>query len=112
MTARAIKRKAKSAGANAGAQKKIRLVWSRPANTVFIAGTFNSWGLTPLSPAGEGTWAVELTLEPGEYQYRFIVDGEWVDDPQATEFIPNIYGGINCVFSISAASAEDSRTGL
>lgn len=58
------------------------------AQRVFVAGTFNSWNpiATPLTPAFDGrVWACELRLPSGRYEYRFVADGEWVDDPNATE---------------------------
>ena len=32
------------------------------------------------------------TLEPGVYEYRFIVDGMWFDDPDAEELWTNEFG--------------------
>jgi len=84
---------------------RIRLELSdRPGQKVFVAGTFNNWepATTPLLAQGEGRWAVELDLPPGQYEYRFIVDEQWIDDPRATEFVPNVFGGINCIFTVSA----------
>ncbi|RKZ30078.1 hypothetical protein DRQ36_06765, partial [bacterium] len=55
------------------------------ARTVNLAGTFNSWSsdATPMSDTdGDGTWEITLDLPDGEYQYKFVVDGDvWVQDP-------------------------------
>src|SRR5215469_9765208 len=46
------------------------------AREVFLAGTFNDWkyGATPMTRAEGGRWVTELTLHPGVYEYRFVVD--------------------------------------
>jgi len=33
-----------------------------------------------------------VPLAPGKHSYRFIVDGEWRDDPECKLRIPNPYG--------------------
>jgi hypothetical protein len=50
----------------------------------------------------DGKWAKELALPPGRYEYRFVVDGQWVDDPAATELIPNSFGTANAVLVVEA----------
>lgn len=49
---------------------------------------------------GDGKWAKELALPPGRYEYRFVVDGQWVDDPAAKESVPNPVGGFNAVLVV------------
>jgi len=55
------------------------------AQDVYLTGTFNHWnpGGIPLKPlpGGSGAWEVTLPLPPGNYEYRYIVDGRWVTDP-------------------------------
>ncbi len=58
------------------------------ANDVRIAGDFNGWipdkGVRSLIESDSGTrvWTKILQLPPGEYEYRYVVDGEWVEDPE------------------------------
>jgi 1,4-alpha-glucan branching enzyme len=80
--------------------KTKHITLHRPdANSVFIAGSFNDWSpdATPLGKNGGGAWTVEIALPAGRHEYRFVVDGEWVDDPQAAEVVPNAHGGVNAV---------------
>jgi 5'-AMP-activated protein kinase regulatory beta subunit len=72
------------------------------AREVLVAGSFNDWqaGATPMSNQGGGKWATELLLKPGHYEYRFVVDGQWQDDPTAARFVPNPFGGSNCVVEV------------
>jgi len=38
-----------------------------------------------------------VTLAAGSYEYRFIADGVWNDDPRACAYVPNQFGWSNCV---------------
>ena len=74
------------------------------AAEVFVAGTFNDWNLSaaPLTKSGDGLWSRRLLLEPGEYEYRFIVDGHWQDDPAAERSAANPFGGSNSILVVEA----------
>jgi 1,4-alpha-glucan branching enzyme len=83
--------------------QKVRLEFhDAKAQAVFISGTFNDWNptSTPMIPLGEGRWAKELTLPPGRYEYRFVVDGEWISDPVVPEQAPNPHGSFNSVLEV------------
>jgi 1,4-alpha-glucan branching enzyme len=81
------------------------------AKEVCIAGSFNDWhpSVTPMIRLGEGQWAKELALAPGHHEYRFVVDGQWADDPAATELIPNPFGTANAVVEVSPLQQPVSR---
>lgn len=76
------------------------------AQTLFIAGTFNDWqpSATPMIALGNGRWAKELVLPPGRYEYRLVVDGEWMSDPAAPEQVPNPHGSSNSVLTVNGKS--------
>lgn len=94
---------------------RIRIVFfelAEPVNySVCIAGTFNEWRpqVTPMIRLGEGCWGKELSLPPGVYEYRLTVDGKWIPDPLAEEYIRNSFGGINSVLKISSPPGENVR---
>jgi 1,4-alpha-glucan branching enzyme len=73
------------------------------AKTVYVAGSFNEWKpeRTPLAPLGNGHWAGDLTVKPGRHEYLFVVDGQWVPDPNAKETVQNPFGGKNSVLVVS-----------
>ena len=80
--------------------KRVRFGYFHPdAQEVFVAGSFNNWNprATPMGRDSLGDWSVEVRLPPGEYRYRFLVDGEWRDDPSAQLTAMNSYGGFDAV---------------
>jgi hypothetical protein len=44
-----------------------------------------------------GSWKATVTVAPGQHEYRFIVDGQWTDDPKCDARKPNPFGGENCM---------------
>ena len=62
------------------------------AQTINIAGDFNSWSSTdtPLTKGKDGSFSTKLKLEPGkEYQFRYLLDGcRWENDWKADKYIP------------------------
>ena len=77
------------------------------AISVCVAGCFNHWKpeAKTLHPAGGGRWVKEANLLPGTYEYRFIVDGEWMADPLAKDYVPNPFGGQNSVLKVPSPAA-------
>jgi hypothetical protein len=72
------------------------------AQAVCIAGSFNEWkpGSTPMILLGRGRWVKVVLLPPGVYEYRLVVDGEWMPDKRAEETALNPYGGLNSVVKV------------
>ncbi len=72
------------------------------AKSVSVAGTFNNWKpqASPLRNVGAGEWCLQLLLEPGRYEYRFLVDGEWRIDPMARQQVTDLCGGVNSVLVV------------
>ncbi|ODU23827.1 MAG: hypothetical protein ABS95_03060 [Verrucomicrobia bacterium SCN 57-15] len=81
------------------------------AEAVFIAGTFNDWrpSATPMIPLGEGRWGKELSLAPGRYEYRLVVDGKWICDPAAAENVSNPFGSFNAVLIVPPIEFESRK---
>jgi beta-lactamase regulating signal transducer with metallopeptidase domain len=52
------------------------------ARIVAVAGTFNNWNQSQYLFERTGNeWICRINLPPGKYQYKFIVDGNWLVDP-------------------------------
>ena len=91
----------------ARAARPVNLEIYQPAAIdVCVAGSFNNWEpqATPLVPLGDGKWAKEITLPEGRYEYRFVVDGAWVTDPNAKETAPNPFGTVHSILTIHGAA--------
>jgi 1,4-alpha-glucan branching enzyme len=95
---------AAKAGPKAGKKKASFKLRAPEAMQVFVAGCFNDWDATanPLQKDAEGGWSCTMFLEPGQYEYRFVVDDVWWDDPLATMRIPNDLGCENCVIVVES----------
>jgi 1,4-alpha-glucan branching enzyme len=64
------------------------------AKTVLLVGEFTDWhqrGI-PMQKDRNGAWTATVALPPGPHRYRFIVDGEWRDDPECKLRVPNPFG--------------------
>jgi len=76
------------------------------ASDVRIAGDFNGWvpdkGVRSLieSEGETRVWTKILQLPPGTYQYRYVVDGEWREDPENPEIISGSVGGRNSILVV------------
>jgi len=65
---------------------------------VQIAGDFTNWHPVPLSLHGSGTgkrWRKAVHLKPGAYQYKYLINGEWMPDPGNRNVIDNGLGTRN-----------------
>ncbi|TLN09798.1 hypothetical protein FDZ71_09735 [bacterium] len=88
------------------ATQKVVFEFDAPAGAgkVGLVGDFNDWGLknVPISVANaDGKWTFEVKLEPGRYQYAFVVDGKkWLPDPKAASIIPDGFGGKNSLLYV------------
>jgi 1,4-alpha-glucan branching enzyme len=73
------------------------------AMTVALVGDFTHWQEKPihLKKATGGVWSVSVELTPGTHHYRFIVDGQWCEDPDCTLRAPNPYGTQNSVRQVA-----------
>jgi hypothetical protein len=63
----------------------IRFTYLDPnAGAVSLAGEFNGWSTsaTPLTKGADGTWSVVVPFAAGRHQYKFVVDGQWIADPE------------------------------
>ena len=59
---------------------------SPTAMSVQLVGDFTHWRHAPVSltKGPDGVWSTRVLLEPGTHKYRFLVDGQWRDDPEFT----------------------------
>ncbi|MBI4431581.1 MAG: AAA family ATPase [Candidatus Omnitrophica bacterium] len=72
------------------------------AKAVQIVGDFTNWiAVNMNSPGGKsGFWTRVFSLTPGSHKYKFIVDGEWVNDINNSNYQRNPYGGIDSIVGV------------
>jgi hypothetical protein len=73
------------------------------ATSVKLAADFTGWGKFPVDmiKSEDGVWFISVPLSPGNYSYRFIVDGEWYDDPHSDLYELNPFGTANAVARVT-----------
>lgn len=71
-------------------QITFKLKPSPVTQTVYVAGSFNDWSkkANPMTDAdGDGVWETTISLDPGIYEYRFLLDDMiWIKDPSNPEW--------------------------
>ncbi len=82
--------------------RKTKQVFNFTAPTalsVQLVGDFTGWRQAPISltKGANGVWQTSVELAPGTYHYRFLVDGQWRDDPECVLRVPNPFGSENSV---------------
>jgi len=68
------------------------------AKEVHIIGDFNNWKMdefSRLERMPHGIWEKRIALRPGDYKYKFIVDGIWRRDPAGIKASTDNYGEID-----------------
>lgn len=96
-----VKMQKKSAQVRAKAETTLKLE-APQAKQVSIVGSFNEWDphADLMRRDKDGAWRCTLVIDPGEYEYRFFVDGAWCDDPENMLRCQNEFGTQNCVLII------------
>jgi len=93
--------------------KVARVTFSLPdsvwADTIYLVGDFNGWNNTshPFAVGRDGAWSITVDLELNrEYQFRYLRDGEWMNDNRADGYVENPYGSDNFIV---VTREEDDR---
>jgi len=78
------------------------------ARTVTVAGEFNGWEYRPDQPrtiqmkkGGDGIWRATVKIEPGRYQYKYVLDYQtWIIDPYNPYTIDDGTGNLNSLLIV------------
>lgn len=88
------------------------LAFRQPAGlgrVLAVAGDFNAWnaqrGELQLN-ASTGAFELRIVCPPGTYQYRLVVDGQWMPDPYNPVVSSNPFGGSNSVAIVPARASS------
>ena len=84
-------------------RRRVTFSYEAPhAAEVMLMGDFNNWNSKkhPMKNDGDGVWTKYVLLSPGDYEYKFLVDGDWKTDPHNDKKCVNCYGTYNNVISV------------
>jgi 1,4-alpha-glucan branching enzyme len=76
-----------------GRRRVIFSLESPKADEVILMGDFNQWH--PMKKDNNGVWKKTTMLFPGKYEYRFLVDNRWENDPGNNQTCLNRFGSKN-----------------
>ena len=82
-------------------------ICSRDAEEVILIGDFNNWNPQkhPMKKDENGLWVKSVIIPPGQYEYKFLIDGQWKEDPQNILTATNCYGTKNSVLNLGNRSS-------
>ncbi len=81
----------------------VELSYAGTAGTLEVAGSFNDWdpSRTPMKKEKSGDrFSCRFRLKPGTYEYKFVLDGEWIADDANPNFTANDFGTLNSVITL------------
>lgn len=76
-----------------------------PKNKIIVMGGFNDWSRSALPLHDEnkdGVFERTVFLKPERHEYKFVVDGQEIIDPDNPVFISNNIGGWNSILDLSS----------
>lgn len=77
--------------------------YAENADSIHVSGDFNQWSETShaLEQEDDGIWKKTVLLPPGTYEYKFVVDGQWQNDPENDAVCLNCFGTTNNRIEVS-----------
>ncbi len=86
-------------------EKLVKFIYKQEKNSkvreVYVAGDFNDWAATQDEMSyneSKKVWILEMGLQPGNYAYKYVINGtKWIKPPKAQKFKNDGYGGKNAV---------------
>jgi 1,4-alpha-glucan branching enzyme len=84
------------------------------AKDVRLAGDFTQWqdNAIPMRHEGNGWWTARARLQPGEYRFRYVADGQWFTDfaSHGVELKKQVWNSILLVQQeVDAAQRRETR---
>lgn len=86
---------------NKNGNATFKLEGFQDAKEVVLAGSFNKWDEKVFTMNKKNDhWELTLQLKPGIHEYKFIVDGTWIHDPNNNLSRGNEHGSLNSIKEI------------
>ena len=84
--------------------RRVRFCTHAPPNSdVYLVGTFNDWNTDSIPMCdctGKGHYQVDVPLTKGDYEYKFIVNGNWCPDVTSQYWVENAFGSTNSLIKV------------
>jgi 1,4-alpha-glucan branching enzyme len=74
-------------------KRKVRITLQAPkVMEAFLAGEFNGWNTQslPMLKDQRGVWIAEISLPPGQYEFKVFANKTWMEDIQCKVMIEGI----------------------
>ncbi|MDH4205941.1 MAG: glycogen-binding domain-containing protein [Desulfobacteraceae bacterium] len=73
------------------------------AKEIILIGDFNNWNTKkhPMHKDKNGMWVKTVIIPSGKYEYKFLVDGQWKEDPKNNQTCLNCFGTQNSVLDLT-----------
>ena len=69
------------------------------ARNASLAGDFTGWKPVRMRKQ-KGSFALTASVKPGRHQYKFLVDGQWVADPDGDSWAVSPIGTVNSLATV------------
>jgi 1,4-alpha-glucan branching enzyme len=76
---------------------------AEPGSEVYVAGTFNDWNPTAnrlKDNPDSGHFKATVSIPKGMHEYKFVVNGQWITDPQNEQCVANAAGSFNSMLQV------------
>ncbi|MFN9502691.1 MAG: alpha-amylase family glycosyl hydrolase [Chryseotalea sp.] len=88
-------------------KKKVVFTYNKPANKVHVKGEFNAWNVEAGTfNKNENGFEISFAVQPGNYQYVYVVDGKEIRDPLNPDSVENGLGGFNSLLRITKPNPD------
>jgi 1,4-alpha-glucan branching enzyme len=95
-----MKKAMKASKAGSISKRVTFQVSANPTSEVCLAGSFNNWDAQRhkmKDTRSNGKYTITLMLPKGEYEYKYVINGNWVVDPECQDWVRNSFGTLNSV---------------
>jgi len=65
------------------------------ARDVCVTGTFSAWKPLPMRKQKDGLFTRTVPGMNGTFEYKFVVDGSWITDPDHSHWVVSPVGTLN-----------------